>query len=246
MTRKGPLLAPFVLFAGCLATTLPLQAHEADGPPHRHVSVSGQGEASALPDRARVHLGITQVSTDLAAAESQVNTVARQVLTEARALGLRDEHVNSTGVSIQPEYVWDEKERNNRLVGYRVSRDIEVLVLDLDKLGEVVLRATKAGVTQVQPPQLESSKAREVQQQALVKAAQDAQARARVVAETLGMRLGAVHTVNASDNNPQPPIPKMMSMRADAAGGGNAEAGINAGELRYGASVNAEFELVGP
>lgn len=218
----------------------------AEQPPHRHVAVSGQGEIAVLPDRARVRLGVTQLNADLAAAESKVNSVVRAFLTEARSLGIKDEQINTTGVSIQPEYVWDEKERNNRLVGYRVSREIDVLVQDLNRLGDVVLRATKAGVNQVQPPQLESSKAREVQQQALVKASQDAQARAKLLAETLGMKLGAVHSISASESGPQPPMPKMvMAMRSDA-GSGNAEMGINAGELRYSASVNAEFELIGP
>ena len=201
-----------------------------------------------MPDRARVRLGVTKVSPDLVAAETQVNTVVRAFLTEARALGLRDEHINTTGTSIQPEYVWDEKERNNRLVGYRVSRDIEALVLDLGRLGEVVLRATKAGVNQVQPPQLESSKERDIQQQALVKATQDAQARARLIAATVGMKIGLVHTINATESGPQPPMPKMAAMRmaADGAGGGNEQMGLNAGELRYSASVNAEFELLPP
>lgn len=241
--RRPTLL--LILSAALLAVAPAVNAEE---PPHRHVAVNGQGEVTALPDRARVRMGVTKVSPDLAAAESQVNTVVRGFLTEARALGLRDEHVNTTGTSIQPEYVWDEKERNNRLVGYRVSRDIEALVLDLGKLGDVVLRATKAGVNQVQPPQLESSKAKEVQQQALVKATEDAQARARLIAATVGMKLGMVHTINASDAGPPPPMPKMAMMRmaADGTGGGNEQMGLNAGELRYSATVNAEFELLPP
>ena len=220
----------------------------AEEPPHRHVAVSGQGEVTIAPDRARVQLGVTRTKPDLLAAETEVNAVVRAYLTEARALGLKDEHVNSSGVSIQPEYVWEEKDRANRLVGYRVSRDIEVVVLKLDQLGDVVLRATKVGVNQVQPPQLEYSKARDIQSQAMVKAALDAQARAKLLAETLGMKLGAVHQLSASENSPNPPMPKMMMMRSDAAGngGGNQEMGINPGELRYGAIVNAEFELINP
>jgi uncharacterized protein len=245
---KSPAFRPLasLLVSAALATSLaPASAEE---PPHRHVSVSGQGEVTAMPDRARVRLGVTHVSPDLAAAESQVNTTVRGFLTEARALGLRDEHVNSTGTSIQPEYVWDEKERNNRLVGYRVSRDIEALVLDLDRLGDVLLGATKVGINQVQAPQLESSKEREVQQQALVKATEDAQARAKLIAATLGMKLGMVHTVNATEAGPPPPMPKMAMMRmaADGGAGGNEQMGLNAGELRYSASVNAEFELLPP
>lgn len=239
-------LYPLALALAVLAAPLAQAQPPAAEPPHRHVAVSGQGEVAVLPDRARVRMGVTQLSPNLLAAETKVNTVVRAFLTEARALGLKDQNVTTTGVSIQPEYVWDEKERHNRLVGYRVSRDIEVLLEKLDRLGDLMLRATKVGVNQVQPPQLESSKAREAQQQALVKAAQDAESRAKLLAETLGVKLGAVHTISAQESGPQPPMPKMMMAARSDAGGGNAEMGLNAGEIRYNASVSAEFELVAP
>lgn len=214
---------------------------------HRHVTVDGQGEVSVAPDRARLRLGVTQVSADLLMTESQVNQVVRDFLTAARSLGLRDDQIDSTGVNIQPEYVWDEKERNNRLVGYRVSRDIEVRVLKLDSLGEIMRLATAAGINQMQPPQLEYSEAREIQRQALVRAAQDARARAKLLAETLGMTLGPLHRLQATETPPSPPMPKMVAMRADmGAESGNAELGLSTGELRFSASVQAEFDLLLP
>lgn len=214
---------------------------------HRHISVSGQGEVTATPDRARLRLGVTQLSPDLAAAETRVNGVVRAYLAEAKALGAKEEQISTAGVSIQPEYQWDEKERVSRLVGYRVSRDMEVVITNLDKLGDFVLRATKAGVNQVQPPQLESSKAKELQNQALTRAALDAQAKAQLMAETLGVKLGPLHNLSASDFAPPPPMPKLMAMRAEGAlDGGNQELGFSPGEIRYGAAVNAEFDLLLP
>ncbi|MGQ0502860.1 MAG: SIMPL domain-containing protein [Panacagrimonas sp.] len=236
-------ILPLALLAGLLAPVAHAQQAE---PPHRHVMVSGEGEVTVTPDRARLHMAVTRMKPDLVSAETEVNTTVRDYLTEARMLGVRDEDLNTTGIGISPEYVWDEKERNNRLVGYRVSRDIDVLVVRLEQLGDLVLKATKVGVNQVQPPQLESSKARDLQRQAMAKAALDAQARAALLAETLGVKLGAVHQISASESSPQPPMPKMMAMRASADGGGNEQMGINAGELRYSATVNAEFELIVP
>lgn len=214
---------------------------------HRHVSVSGQGEVSVAPDRARLRMGVSQVNANLAEAEDEVNRVVRAYLAKAKSLGVKDEHISSAGIAIQPEYVWDEKTRNNRLVGYRVSRDIEVVVNKLEQLGDLVLGATQAGVNQVQPPQLESSKAKDIEQQAMVKAAQDAQAKAKLLAETLGARLGPVHNISAAEFSPPPPMPKMMAMRnQEAFDGGNQEMGISAGEIRYSMTVNAEFDLLAP
>lgn len=235
-------LAPALIL---LAAAAPLAAHDSPAP-LRTVSVSGEGENSIKPDRARLTLGVDQLSSDVKSAEAAVNKVVRAYLAEAKALGAGEDRIQTTGVSIQPEYVWDEKERRQQLVGFRVRREIAVLVTDLDKLGDFLLRATKVGVNQVNPPSLESSRAKEMENQALVKAAEDARARARLLADTLGVKLGAVRTVSAQQSGPSPPIMlKAMAMRAES-DSGNAEMGISAGEIRFRVTVQAEFDLQTP
>lgn len=220
-------------------------AHDAVAPP-RTVAVGGEGEVTAKPDRARVTMGVTQLGADVKATEADVSKVVRACVAELRALGARDEQLSTSGVSIQPEYVWDEKDRRQRLVGYRVSREITVVVTDLEKLGDVLLRATKSGVNQVQPPLLESSKAKELEQQALVKAAEDARAKARLLAETLGAKLGAVRSIAADDTGPMPPPMPLRgkAMQMEAADSGGTEMGLVTGEIRVRAAVSAEFDLV--
>ncbi|HKY91283.1 MAG TPA: SIMPL domain-containing protein [Nevskiaceae bacterium] len=229
-----------VLMAGAAS------AHDDSIALHRHVSVTGHGEITAKPDRARLHLGVTKLDLDLRAAEAGVNGVVRAYLAEAKALGIKDEHISTAGMNIAPEYVWDEKERNNRLVGYRASREIDLVIENLDKIGDFVLRATKVGVNQVQTPQLESSKAKELQSQAMVKAAEEARAKAKLLAETLGAKLGPIHNLSVSDGGMPPPMPKMMAMRAAAADSGNEEMGFSAGEIRFNVQVSADFELLVP
>jgi len=213
-------------------------------PPPRLISVNGEAEVSVVPDRARLQLGVTQLSPEVATAEAAVNKVVKAYIAEARKLGARDEDVSTAGLSIQPEYVWDEKTRNNHLTGYRVSRDIEVRISNLDKLGDYLLAGTRAGVNQIQPPVLESSKSAELKNQALVQAAKNAQAKATLLADTLGVKLGVVHALS-EDGGSAPPVPMMktMAMRSDASESGNADMGLQTGEIRYQASVSAQFEL---
>ncbi len=221
-----------------------LDASAADAPAPRVINVSGEADISVVPDRARLQLGITQLSLEVGNAEAAVNKVVKAYVAEARKLGSSDEEIGTAGISIQPEYVWDEKTRNNRLTGYRVSRDIEVRITRLDKLGDYLIAATRAGVNQVQPPQLESSKSAELQDKALVQAAKNAQAKARLLAETVGAKLGSIRTLSENGSSPPQPMMKVMAMRAEAADSGNAEMGLQTGEIRYHASVNAEFDVV--
>src|SRR3546814_20974002 len=83
--------------------------------------------------------------------------------------------------SINPEYVWDDKAKKQKLVGYRARRDIAVTVSNFDKLGDFVLRATKVGINHVSTPILESSQADALSKQELAKAASDARDQAQLL-----------------------------------------------------------------
>lgn len=222
-------------------------AQAADAPPPRIVAVDGQGEVSTRPDRARLNLAADALNADLKTAEAQVNAIVRSYLAEAKALGAKEDEISTAGISINPEYVWDEKLRQQKLVGYRARRDIAVTVHDLDKLGDFVLRATKAGVNHVSPPTLESSQADALGRQALARAATDARDKAKLLADTLGMKLGPVRTLRVNSELP-PPVPMVMAKAAAfseaADGSGNSEIGFSGGEIKYKASASAEFDLL--
>jgi uncharacterized protein YggE len=220
-------------------------AHDA-APLPRVVSVHGEGEVAVKPDRARLTLAVEKVDPDLKKAEAEVNRIVRDYLKEARALGARDEQLSSTGVGINAEYVWPEGARERKFTGYRVTRQIEVRIDALDRLGDFILRATQAGVNQVSAPALESSRAQELEQQALAKAAEAARAKARLLAQTLGVKLGVVARITESGAAPPQPMYEMKVRASAAAQDGSAEMGLALGEIRYRATVSAEFDLLPP
>jgi len=210
----------------------------------RLVSVSGQGEVSAAPDRARLSMAVEQTDPDLKTAQNKVNGIVRAYLAQARALGVKDEDISTAGLSIRSEYDYSNNSAR-KFLGYHVTRNIELVVRDLDKIGDYLQRATDAGINNISDPQLESSRAEDLQRQALVKAAQDAQAKAKLVADTLGVKLGAVRSISAGSAAPRPPgpVPRVM-MAAAAAPSGNEDMGFAAGEIRFSSNVSAEFDLV--
>lgn len=239
--KAAPLLLSLLLVAA-----LPVQAAEE---PRRSANVSGQGEVSVKPDRARLSVAVDTANIQLRKAEEETNRIVRAYLEELKSLGLKDEQISTAGVSIHPEFVWDDKARQQRLVSYHARREIDLRVDDLQQIGDVILKATMVGVNQVNPPVLESSKSKELSRQALVKATEDARAKAQLLADTLGVKLGAVRSISANDNPPPPIMYKAMAMRgmaADAAVSGNEQMGFTTGEIKYSANVNADFDLIAP
>ncbi len=240
-------MKPAVLLLPLMLLTATAHADDAAAN-RRNVNVTGQGEISVAPDRARLTLGVEASNAELKAAETEVNRVVRAYLVEAKSLGLKDEQISTAGVTINPEYVWDDKAKRQKFNGYKANRQIDLRVDDLTVIGDLILRATKVGINQVNSPVLESSKAKELTRQALVKATEDARSKAQLLADTLNVKLGTVRSISANDSAPPPVMYKMAMMRAAApmADSGNAEMGFSGGEIKYSATVNAEFDLVAP
>jgi uncharacterized protein YggE len=231
---------------GLLIAAAPgLAPAQAAAVPLHLVTVGGTGEVSAKPDRARLTLGVESRNLELKKAEDAVNAVVRGYVKDAKALGAKDEEISTSGVSISPQYVWEEN-KGQRFTGYLVNRQIEVRVLNLEKLGDFILKATADGVTQVNPPALESTKSVDLQRQALAKAAEDARAKAKVLAETLGAKLGGVQRIAESGYTPRPVEMYVGAQRAAKAMDGNAEMGVSLAEIRFEASISADFDLLPP
>ncbi len=219
-------------------------------PDRRSVTVSGRGEVAATPDRARVSMQVETTKLDLRVAQTEVSRIVKDYLAQLKALGIADADISTAGLSIQPEYDYSAK-GGRKFLGYHLTRGIEVVVRDLDKIGDVLLKATTAGINNVSDPQLESSKAEALSRDALAKAAEDARAKARVLADALGAKLGAVHTLNA--NAEYIPAPQLQKARFAVAASadlaqesGNEALGFSAGQIRYSATVNADFDLIAP
>lgn len=237
-----------LFFSLCLALLLLPLAAVANDVLAPSVHVSGEGEVRVLPDRARVSLAAEQMEAELKPAESRVNEIVRDYLAAAAKLGVEARHLQSTAVQIQPETVWNEKTRRNELVGYRVRRDIQVTVTDLSRLGPLLRAATAAGITYVSPPQLEASDAAAHARAALARAAEDAQAQARVLAESLGRRLGPARRIDAQPDRVSEPMPMATAMmKADAReSGAEPGMGLATGEIVFRSRVSVAFDLLAP
>ena len=88
---------------------------------------------------------------------------------------------------------------------------------------------------------------RDLNRQALAAAAKDAEANARAIAESLGVKIGTLRELTAGDATPPPrpmPVPMMKAAMAEAADGGAAT--YTPGSLEFEARVNATFDVVTP
>ena len=215
-------------------------AHEETRP--RLLAVSGEGEVEVAPDRADVGFSVEASEKALADAERIVTESTARLLKLCDTLGIPKSEVRSAQLIVSPQYDGGVVSNRPRIVGYFVSRQVDVDLRDLGKLGKLLQGAVETGANRVSGVSFGSTKKDEHQRAALAKAAEDARANAEVLARTLGVKLGRLHALSASESGGAPELfQPRMAMKAMA--GADAEQGYQAGEIRFQASVTAEYDL---
>ncbi len=208
----------------------------------RTITVNGNGSAEVEPDKATLQMSIVAREPTVGVAQKAAASVTNKVLKMTDRMGIERDKVDTTGASVRPDYRWNREKEEQELRGYIVERRIVVEIEDLEKLGELVEGAVSAGVNQVSPPQLDSSRRKETYRQALRAAAEDARDNAYQLANALDAGLGEVVSINSASNTPRPPAPYAGGVRAMAAESAAVES-YNAADLSFDASITVVFEL---
>lgn len=198
----------------CLILLTPLPLH-ADTPPP-YVSVSAQGWVEAIPDTLVVTVVLRAAGKELDSLRDSVDKSTRQIVAVAREYGIKDDDIDSSRLSVRPEYEWNKGSRN--YLGEVVQRDVVMKLRELDRFGQLLRELTRLDVQEIRPPQLQHSKLRELRLAALEVALDNGRDKAQRIARHLGVKLGKVIRVEESSNVtvPQPRMMAAEAMRSDA------------------------------
>ena len=214
--------------------------------PLRLVSVTGSGEVKAQPDMAYVTLGVEARRPTLAEARTEVNATVERIMALTRELKIEPKFVDSTRLQVQPDYRWDEKASQQVLLGYVVSRQVDVELHDLDRLGTLLEKSVSAGVNQVGGARLDSSRRKELERSALAQAVDDARLNADALARAAGAKLGPVQSLNTTGMMPVPMYAERAMTVAAASKADGAAESYQPSEMKFTANVSAQFELLVP
>ena len=192
----------------------PAQAAE----PDRHVTVTGVGTISVVPDAVRFFPSVTAIankSSDALATASKTATAVRAAL---RSAGIATKDIKSSNLSVYPEYNYTQ-DKGSVQIGYRASQSFTVVVKNAANAGVVVDAIAAAGgdflqLQGVSPFVLDSSKATEAARAAAVK---NAKAKAASYAKLMGVKLGKVNYLTEGGATYQPPIYGVAKASADSA-----------------------------
>ena len=205
----------------------------------RGISVSGQGEVSAVPDIARISIGVTTDDRDAAKAASENAEKASQVVQTLLAAGIAKKDLQTSQYSLQQMY--DYKISPPKPTGFQASNVIRVTVRDLSKVGMVIDKTTAVGANTIQGISFDIDDDSAYRDQALARAVKAAASKAKIIADNLKVSLGRVLFVSESVGGPVYPMYKSDMARGMAAGA--PETPTMAGEIKITATVSIVFDI---
>jgi uncharacterized protein len=216
------------------ALALPLAAPAlADG---GFVSVTGEATVEATPDMATISLGVT-TDGDTAAAAMAANTAALQaVMARLNASGIENRDLQTSNLTLNPNWVGYDAGSVPTIAGYIASNMLNVRVRALDTLGTVLDASIADGANTMNGITFELSTPRTAQDEARLAAVADARARATLLVEASGGKLGKI--VSITENQGYGAPTPMFRSEASAA-----PVPVASGQIGLMASVTVVFEI---
>jgi uncharacterized protein YggE len=204
------------------------------------LTVTASADVARAPDQLRMTAGV--LTTAATAAEAMTANAARMnaVLAALKAAGVTDRDVQTTGLSLNPQYRY-EQNQSPILTGYQARNSISLRTLKLADAGKLIDVAIKAGANEVQGPEFTLANPDAALDEARVAAVAKARARAELYAKAAGLKVKRIASISEGVGAPEPgPRPLMRMAMAEAAA-----PPVQPGELSLSAQVTISFELEG-
>ena len=207
--------------------------------PGRTVTVHGEGSINVTPDQVRLSVQINIRGESATAAMGEANARTSAVLTLLKSMGVDAKDIQTSRATVNAIIDYQKNVQPPPIIGYTGINEFSVVLKGklMEKVGDFLDRGISAGASSFGALAYESSARRGLEREALKKAADDAQARASVLAQQLGATLGEVRTITES-TGPIWPMVRSGLMDAQAA-----SAPVMSGELSINAQVTVVFEL---
>ena len=199
------------------------------------VITSGDAIVSRKPDLALISVAVESKQSSASAAQQDLASKASKLIARAKALGIADKDVNTSGYSVGPSYA----PNTGTIDGYRAFEQLLLKWHNVDTVGKTLdALVQEGGATQISVGfTLADPKAAQAEARSLAIA--DARSRAQAMATAAGVRLGKVLRVSDVSTS------GYSSPSFDIKGGAAASTQVPVGQLDVQVAVEVDFAIDG-
>ena len=228
----------FLLLCKGLNLSIPLRVENSTK--NNEFSVVGEGKIEAVPDIAKIDTGI-QVN-DIASvemAQNQINKINNDIVKALEQLQINKNDITTSNYSIYPNITYDQSGKPTTR-GYSGNVTISIRVRNIQKVGEVLTAATKAGANNIQGTSYSIDHPEKLREEARNLAIKNARDQADKLAKNLGFKLKKM--TNIIESSPDAVGGPIYKKKKKSMGGGGAPAEFSSGVQTITSVVTLFFE----
>ena len=232
------ILAAAALLTAAIPAAVAAQPIPAVAVAGTRLDVVATGEASRVPDLARISTGVVAVAPTASAALADNARRMVSVRAALRGAGIADRDVQTSAVNLFPQYRQDQPAGGTpQITGYQATNEVTIRFRDIAATGAILDALVAQGANQISGPTLEVSKPDEALDEARTKALAAARARAELYARATGKSVGRILSIS-EEGASGPIVPRPMMARMAVA-----QTQIDPGEQTLSVTLSVSFEL---
>jgi len=205
----------------------------------RTIDVSGFGKVRIEPDIARVNIGVRSQSPEVTEAFTENSDIAESIIQTLIEMGIEQEDIQTRNFNIYQQQEPRRDEEEEPTTTYVVENTVAVTVRDLDSLGEVLSTMVSEGANTIHGVTFDIEDRETAIEEARQLAIEDAKSQAEAIAETAGVNLGDIRTINISRDGG--PVPRVEYAEEAAMGGGQVP--ISSGTMTIQVTANLSYDI---
>jgi hypothetical protein len=216
-----------------------LQAQEIKTVPQ--INVSGEGRIKVTPDEAIITLAIENSGKDAIEVKKKNDEIVDKVMKLINQRGIAATDYQTQSVNLHKNYDYNTKKYN-----YQANQTISIYLKDLSKYDKLMMDVVESGVNAIQGVEFKSSKIKEFEREARIKAMKDAKQKAEDYVSVLaGQKVGKAVIIsdNSSTIYPRPIYASMMKSDNVAYEQMPERETLAIGEIEVVSSVSVSFVL---
>lgn len=217
-----------------------------------NISVTGEGEVTAIPDVGQFSFSVMAEGKTASEAQEASGTKINDIIAYLKEQGVEEKDIKTSGYYLSPRYRYEERvctfgsycpPGEQVQDGFDVSQTIDVKVRDTAKAGALIAGVGEKGATNLSGLNFIVDDTAEVKAEARTKAVADAKAKAEKLAEDLGVELIRITSYYENEGYYGEPYYAKAEMSFDASNQGFGGADMPVGETSTKVQVNISYEV---
>lgn len=231
-----------IILGALLATGYKCPMKSERGRPHS-IAVSGEGRVFAAPDMMTMTVSSSELAPSTKDAQAKVNTTIAQSLEIIKQKSVKDEDVQTTNISIRPEYDWTDAGR--KFKGYRATQTLSIKIHNIDPKtnipSELIDGLAAIGGLQIDNLDFTIEDSAKIREAAREKAYRDAEQKATALANLSDMKI--LDPIAISTDSLPEPMPMMAEFRLAKQATAGAPPQIPPGQLEIVERINVVWGM---